>query len=258
MSGKLRDELIYGIHPIRQFLQTHPEDIVEIFLNETREDKRFQEIIQLAKEQGISLNKIQQKQLDQWLPETNHQGIAAKIRLKTPLTERDFPNLLENAKKPPLFLVLDGVQDPHNLGASLRTADAVSVTAVIIPRDRSASITPVVRKVACGAAETLAIVQVSNLVRALESLKELGVWIMGASGEAKQSLYQTDLKGPVAIVLGAEGTGLRRLTEECCDTLMHIPMRGTVESLNVSVAAGICLYEALRQRIPSPSGRGLG
>jgi 23S rRNA (guanosine2251-2'-O)-methyltransferase len=163
-----------------------------------------------------------------------------------------LPDLLKTASSPPLFLVLDNIQDPHNLGACLRTADAVHVTAVIIPKDRSATITPVVRKVATGAAETVPIVQVNNLVRALEHLKELGVWLMGASGDAKQSLYQTDLRGPIALVLGAEGTGLRRLTEECCDVLMHIPMRGSVESLNVSVAAGICLYEALRQRLSDP------
>lgn len=244
----MRDDLVYGIHVIRRLLETSPERIFEIFLVEDRVDKRIQDIIATAALQNVTVQKVLKKQLDQWLPDTPHQGVAAKIKQKTLLSERDIPDLLESYQKTPLFLVLDGVQDPHNLGACLRTSDAASVTAVIIPRDRSVAITPVVRKVACGAVETVPIIQVGNLARCLMDLKKLGVWIMGTSDHATQSLYQVDLKGPVALVLGAEGIGLRRLTEENCDVLMRIPMLGSVESLNVSVATGICLYEAIRQR----------
>lgn len=174
--------------------------------------------------------------------------MAARIKSPALLNENDLEILIKETEAKPLFLILDGIQDPHNLGACLRTADACQVTAVIIPKDRSATLTASVRKVASGAAESVPIIQVTNLVRTLEYLKKLGVWIMGTNGKAETSLYQVDLKGPVAIALGAEGAGLRRLTEEHCDILMHIPMLGVVESLNVSVAAGVCLYEAIRQR----------
>ncbi len=245
----MRDDLIYGIHVIEQLLRNKPEQLLEVYLIESRDDSRMAAVQAAAKKQGISVNKVPKKQLDNWLPDLNHQGIAARVRLQGCLTENDLPELLENSKTSPLLLVLDSVQDPHNLGACLRTADAVGATAIIIPKDRSVALTPVVRKVASGAAETVPVVQVTNLVRCLEDLKKLGVWIMGTSlTSASQSLYTVDLKGSVAIVLGAEGTGLRRLTEEHCDILMHIPMLGVVESLNVSVAAGICLYETLRQR----------
>jgi len=244
----MREDLIYGIHAVQHLLQTKPEHCLELYVLDTRADQRLLEILAEAKIHGIRVQSLQKKALDQWLPDANHQGIAAKIRAQPLLSENDLSDLIETAGKNALLLVLDGVQDPHNLGACLRTADATGVTAVIIPKDRSASVTPVVRKVASGAAETIPVVQVTNLVRALEELKKLGVWILGTSFNTSESLYQADLKGPVAIVLGAEGTGLRRLTEEHCDILMQIPMCGVVESLNVSVAAGVCLYEALRQR----------
>lgn len=241
-------DFLYGIHVVRSLLQRQPERVLELFCMDSREDTRVQEIVMLAKQQGLSIQKVNKKQMDQWVPEGNHQGVVARCRPQKMLSESDFDVLLENAKAPALFLVLDGIQDPHNLGACLRTCDATGVTGIMIAQDRSASVTPTVRKVSCGASETVPVIQVGNLVRALEMLKEKGVWVMGTSGNATQSLYQTDLKGAVAIVVGAEGTGLRRLTEEHCDVLMHIPMLGMVESLNVSVAAGICLYEALRQR----------
>ncbi|HXH55258.1 MAG TPA: 23S rRNA (guanosine(2251)-2'-O)-methyltransferase RlmB [Gammaproteobacteria bacterium] len=245
----MREDLIYGIHAIQQLLNSKPEQFLELHIQDTHDNKSLLALVSTAKSLGVNVSGISKKQLDQWLPERNHQGVAAKVRLQSLLTEDDFSTLIDACEKPPLFLILDGVQDPHNLGACLRTADAVGVTAVVIPKDRSASLTPVVRKVASGAAETVPVVQVTNLVRAIEMLKKLGVWIMGTSLQTTQSLYQVDLKGSVAIVLGAEGTGLRRLTEEHCDILMQIPMIGVVESLNVSVAAGVCLYEATRQRL---------
>ena len=245
----MREDLIYGIHAIQHLLNSKPEQFLELHIQDTHDNKSLLSLASLAKTLGVNVSGVSKKQLDQWLPERNHQGVAAKVRLQPLLTEDDFSTLIDACDKPPLFLILDGVQDPHNLGACLRTADAVGVTAVIIPKDRSASLTPVVRKVASGAAETVPVVQVTNLVRAIEMLKKLGVWIMGTSMQTAQSLYQVDLKGSVAIVLGAEGTGLRRVTEEHCDILMQIPMMGVVESLNVSVAAGVCLYEATRQRL---------
>ncbi len=244
----MRDDLVYGIHVVQQILAAKPDHILELFIVENREDKRVLDISALASQLGVVAQRVQKKQLDVWLPDMNHQGVAAKIRSQPLLTENDLPELLTNGTTSPLFLVLDGVQDPHNLGACLRTADAVGVTAVIIPKDRSASLTPLVRKVASGAAETVPVVTVVNMVRTLEQLKSLGVWVMGTSLNTTQSLYQINLQGPIAIVLGAEGKGLRRLTEEHCDVLMHIPMQGMVESLNVSVATGVCLYEVLRQR----------
>lgn len=245
----MREDLIYGIHAIQHLLNAKPEQFLELHVQDTHDNKSLLSLISTAKNLGVNVNRVSKKQLDQWLPDLNHQGVVAKVRLQPLLTEDDFSTLIDACEKPPLFLILDGVQDPHNLGACLRTADAAGVTAVIIPKDRSVSLTPVVRKVASGAAETVPVIQVTNLVRAIEMLKKLGVWIMGTSMQANQSLYQVDLKGSVAIVLGAEGTGLRRLTEEHCDILMQIPMMGVVESLNVSVAAGVCLYEATRQRL---------
>lgn len=250
----MRDDLIYGIHVVLSLLNKSPERIKELHLVESRQDARLLEVSTLAKEQGIRVLWATHKQLDSWTHEATHQGVMAKIKPKKAMAESDLIQLIQDhhnasQKKSVLLLVLDGVQDPHNLGACLRTADAAGVSAVIIPRDRSVGLTPLVHKVASGAAETTPVIEVTNLVRFLEQLKKEGVWLMGASSHTHQSLYQTDLRGSAAIVLGAEGTGLRRLTEECCDVLMQIPMLGSVESLNVSVAAGITLYEAVRQRI---------
>lgn len=244
----MREDLIFGIHAIFRLIETKPQQFLELYVAGS-DNPRLNEIALLAKSQGITIHHINKKQLDIWLPNLNHQGIAAKIRPQPLLDEHDLMEIIKNDPKTPFILILDTIQDPHNLGACLRTADATGVTAVIVPKDKSASLTPIVRKIACGAAETVSIVQVTNLVRCIESLKKQGIWIIGTSGNAKSSIYQMDLKGPVAIVLGAEGTGLRRLTEEHCDLLMQIPMVGTVESLNVSVATAVCLYEALRQRL---------
>jgi 23S rRNA (guanosine2251-2'-O)-methyltransferase len=243
----VNDNLIFGINPVQQLLANNPSKIIEIFISSGKDEKRTQAIIDAAKEQDISVQRIDVKKLDKWLEGQNHQGVVAKITATAILNEATLAELVKRAAKP-LFLILDGVQDPHNLGACLRTADAVGVTAVIVPRDHAVGITPVVRKVASGAADTVPLVQVSNLARAMKELQDLGVWIIGTAEDSEQTIYQMDLKGAIAIVLGAEGEGMRQLTKKTCDFLAKIPMLGQVESLNVSVATGVCLYEALRQR----------
>jgi 23S rRNA (guanosine2251-2'-O)-methyltransferase len=241
-------DLIYGIHVLQRLLKTKPQQILEVFVVQSREDERIQEILLMCKQFNIAIHALSKKALDLRLSSANHQGIAARVRVPALLNEQDLIALLSTHANP-LLLILDGVQDPHNLGASLRVADATGVIAVIIPKNKGVALTPVVRKVASGAAETIPLVQVTNLVCCLEALKERGIWVVGSSLYTKQTLYQVDLKGPLAIVLGAEGSGIRHLTEQHCDVLMHIPMLGMIESLNVSVAAGVCLYEATRQRL---------
>ena len=245
----INDNLIFGFNPIQQLLKTKPEKITEISVSTEKKDGRTQEIIELAKRVGIPVQRIDPKKLDKMFEDQNHQGVMAKIKPTAALTEADLPILIRNTPKP-LFLILDGVQDPHNLGACLRTADAAGVTAVIVPRDNAVGITPVVRKVASGAADTVPLVQVGNLSRTMREIQELGVWIVGTSADCDQDIYDVDLKGSIAIVLGAEGVGMRQLTAKHCDFLAKIPMVGQVESLNVSVATGICLFEAVRQRKP--------
>ncbi len=242
-----QDNLIYGINTVNQLLSAKPQQILELFIA-NKDASRVAKILQLAKEHKVSVQHIDNKKLDAWLTGVNHQGVAAKIRPTTPLQEADLPELVAGANGKALFLVLDGVQDPHNLGACLRTADAAGVTAVIVPKDNAASITPTVRKVASGAADLVPFVVVSNLARALQRLQELAVWIVGLDSNADKFYYDFDLQGNIAIVLGAEGTGMRQLTAKHCDFIGKLAMLGHVESLNVSVTAGICLYEALRQR----------
>ncbi len=241
------DNLIYGVNPIQQLLDNNPDKILEISISNDKKDARVQKLLVQAQRQDIAIQRIDAKKLDKLFPGQTHQGIIAKIKPSALLTESAIPALLKSVTKP-LFLILDGVQDPHNFGACLRTADAAGVTAVIIPKDNAVGITPVVRKVASGAADVIPIVQVSNLARAMRELQELGVWIVGTAGDAEQDLYAIDLSGSIAIVLGAEGSGMRALTSKHCDFLAKLPMLGTVESLNVSVATGVCLYEAVRQR----------
>lgn len=243
----MRDDIVYGIHVVTSLLNTSPEQILEIYALDNRNDKRIVDIKERAQQQGITVHPLSKKQLENWKIE-NSQGVVARVRPKPSLTESDLFQLLESGRRPPLLLALDQVQDPHNLGACLRTADATGVDAIIIPRARSATINATVRKTASGATETVPCIEVPNLVRCLEALKKRGIWIIGTARGAKQSLYEVDLKIPSVFVLGGEGEGLRRLTAECCDLLIEIPMRGQVESLNVSVAAAVCLYEALRQR----------
>lgn len=242
-------QCIFGIHSVQSLLFKHPERLQRLCVLHERHDKRINRIIELAKKNDIHVEFLSKQELDRIAQTEHHQGVIAFASKSQTLSEKNLPTFLESLDKPPFILILDGVQDPHNLGACLRSADAAGVHVVIAPKDKSVGITPAVSKVASGAAETVPFVQVTNLARTLEMMKEFGIWIYGASAEAQQTLYQVKLSGPVAIVLGAEGRGLRRLTEEHCDTLLKIPMNGSVESLNVSVATGIFLFEVVRQRL---------
>jgi 23S rRNA (guanosine2251-2'-O)-methyltransferase len=239
--------LVFGIHAVESLLKKNPDRILRLVVYRDRADQKIQSLIDLAKNNQIKIENASREELDQLTQKENHQGIAAFCQSMRNYSEADLESILENESKP-FFLILDGVQDPHNLGACLRSADAAGVHAVIAPRDKAVGITPTVSKVASGAAESVPFIQVTNLARTMKFLQEQGVWIFGAAGEAEQNLFQADLKGSLAIVLGAEGSGLRRLTREHCDVLLKIPMQGTVSSLNVSVATGIFLFEALRQR----------
>jgi len=241
---------IAGLHSVRTALKHGAAGVREVLVDGQRRDGRLRDLLEAAQSAGVKVRRVGREELDRLLPGVNHQGVIAWGEAPAAQDEGSLRRRLEGLDAPPFLLVLDGVQDPHNLGACLRTADAAGVHAVIAPKDRSCGLTPAACKVACGAAERLPFIQVTNLVRTLAWLRnEIGVWTVGAAGEAEQGLFQTDLKGPLALVLGAEEDGLRRLTRESCDLLVHLPMRGSVESLNVSVATGICLYEALRQRM---------
>ena len=240
--------LIYGMHAVAAALQHEPDSIKTVWMEHARRDKRAQQIISLLKQHGIPLQRVERDELDHMTEGGKHQGIIAEARLQPALDEVALKTVLANLEVPPFLLILDGVQDPHNLGACLRTADAAGIHAVIAPRDKACGLTSTVRKVASGAAETMPFVQVTNLVRTMKSLQQDGIWIIGTDLAADTSLFDTDLTGPLALVLGAEEKGLRRLTREACDALVKLPMHGSVQSLNVSVSAGICLYEAVRQR----------
>ncbi|MCS4306978.1 23S rRNA (guanosine2251-2'-O)-methyltransferase [Rheinheimera pacifica] len=239
-------DLVFGIHAVGALLQRAPQDVLEMFVMKDRDDKRMQPLIQQARQNGVSVQFCNRKTLDDMVG-GQHQGIIAKARLQSSGSEADLAAIVAQQDKP-FILILDGVTDPHNLGAILRSADAAGVHAVVAPKDRSVKLTSVVRKVACGAAESVPFITVTNLARTLRELQDAGVWIVGTAGETETLVYNADLKGSLALVLGAEGEGLRRLTRETCDSLVKIPMFGTVSSLNVSVAAGICLFEAVRQR----------
>lgn len=252
-SRKARGEgsqTIYGLHAVRVMLQKHPGRVTAVRLAERRDDPRAREIEELAGRQQIPVQRIDPQALRRSLGEVAHQGVVADIRPLPPWTEDDLITALQGAAQAPLILALDGVQDPHNLGACLRTADACGALAVIVPRDRAAQVTPVVRKVAVGAAETTPVVAVTNLVRTLKLLKDAGLWVIGADADGTKRAHEADLKGGIVLVLGAEGAGLRQLTRQTCDWIVRLPQRGAVESLNVSVAAGMLLYEAVRQREP--------
>jgi 23S rRNA (guanosine2251-2'-O)-methyltransferase len=244
--------IVFGLHAVRALLQQRPERAALLLLQKGRDDARATELQHLAQQAGVRMEWRDSRELDRLAGSERHQGACLQIRPMGALGEGALDELLDRASSPPLLLVLDGVQDPHNLGACLRTADAAGASAVIVPRDRAAGLTPTVRKVASGAAETMPLIQVVNLARTLRWLKEREVWLVGADDQATQSLFATSLTGPLALVLGAEGAGLRRLTRENCDLLVSIPMAGAVESLNVSVAAGVLLFEAARQRMPPP------
>ncbi|MCD1648961.1 23S rRNA (guanosine(2251)-2'-O)-methyltransferase RlmB [Marinobacter adhaerens] len=244
MSG----EFVFGWHAVEAVLKREPERLQQVWIQTGRQDKRVKSITDALDSLGVRWKVVHRKELDERVSGV-HQGIVAAVSESREWTEDDLLAQLAGSDKPPFLLVLDGVTDPHNLGACMRTADAVGIQAVIVPKDKSASLTPVARKVACGAAETVPFVRVTNLARFLRSLQDQGVWLIGTAGEADATLYQADFKGPVALLMGAEGKGMRRLTREHCDQLINIPMLGHVDSLNVSVATGVCLYEALRQRL---------
>ncbi|MEA3275029.1 MAG: 23S rRNA (guanosine(2251)-2'-O)-methyltransferase RlmB [Pseudomonadota bacterium] len=239
---------VAGIHSVRTALKFGGEGVSEVWLERRRRDRRLGEIADLARKARITVRQVERDELDQVAAGVNHQGALAWVRTPAARSEQELTGILASAHGPPLLLILDGVQDPRNLGACLRTADAAGVHALIAPKDNAVGLTPVVCKVASGAAETVPYVQVTNLARAMDRLKEQGIWLIGTAGEAESGLFETDLSCALGLVMGGEGKGLRRLTREHCDLLVRLPMHGRVESLNVSVATGICLYEALRQR----------
>ncbi|HBX57163.1 23S rRNA (guanosine(2251)-2'-O)-methyltransferase RlmB [Pseudomonas sp. UBA2684] len=240
-------EKIYGVHAVEALLHHHPKRVKQVWLAEGRSDPRVQPLLELAAQARVAVGQCERREMDAWV-EGVHQGVVADVSPSQVWGEAMLEELLDRAEGPPLLLVLDGVTDPHNLGACLRTADAAGALAVIVPKDKSATLTATVRKVACGAAEVIPLVAVTNLARSLEKLQQRGLWIVGTAGEAEQELYQHDLTGPTVLIMGAEGKGMRRLTREHCDYLVKLPMAGSVSSLNVSVATGVCLFEALRQR----------
>ncbi len=241
-------QYVFGLHAVSALIERHPERIIRLLAAEERGDKKMEALLKSARRHHVVVIPASHAELDGLTGEGNHQGVAALCEKIQTYSESDIPGMLENLQGPAFFLILDGVTDPHNLGACFRSADAAGISAIIAPKDKAASITPVVSKVASGATETVPFIQVTNLARTLDDLKELGVWIYGAAGEADKTIYQTDLTGNVAIVMGAEGDGMRRLTREKCDGLVKIPMAGSVSSLNVSVATGIILFEVVRQR----------
>ena len=242
-------KVLFGFHAVGVRLKTAPQSIIEIYYEATRRDARMRQFIDRAKEAGARLIEADSLRIAKLCGSHGHQGVAARVTEVEQV--RSLDELLEQLEADgiaPLLLVLDGVTDPHNLGACLRVADGAGAHAVIAPKDHAAGINATVAKVASGAAETMPYFMVTNLARTLNELKERNIWIIGTSGDADKTLYQADLKGPVALVLGAEGPGMRQLTRKTCDELVGIPMKGAVESLNVSVASAVCLYEALRQR----------
>lgn len=240
-------EWLYGIHALESVISHEPERLIELYILKGRDDKPINSIVSQARQFGVAVQFCQRKVLDEKANGEQHQGVVAKAKPGKQYDESDLDKIVSESDKP-FLLILDGVTDPHNLGACLRTADAAGVDAVIVPKDKSAALTPVVRKVACGAAEVIPLVQVTNLARTLRELQDAGVWIVGTAGEAEQNIYECKLEGPMALVMGAEGKGMRRLTREHCDELIKLPMAGSVSSLNVSVATGVCLYEVVRQR----------
>jgi 23S rRNA (guanosine2251-2'-O)-methyltransferase len=247
-------ETVYGLHAVRVMLERHPERVVSVRLSERRDDPRVRRIEELARQHDRPVQRVEAHALKQMLGDVAHQGVVAEIAPLPGWTEDTLLAALESPPRaaPPLLLALDGVQDPHNLGACLRTADACGALAVVVPKDRAAQLTPTVRKVAAGAAETTPVVSVTNLVRTLKLLKDGGLWIVGADADAPKLAHEVDLKVGIVLVLGAEGAGLRQLTRQTCDWVVRLPSVGAVESLNVSVAAGMLLYEVVRQRTVTP------
>jgi 23S rRNA (guanosine2251-2'-O)-methyltransferase len=239
-------KVLFGFHAVGVRLKTAPQSVIEIYADPTRKDARMRQFLERAQEAGVRVIDADGMRLAKLAGSHGHQGVAARVQALP--ASHSLDDLLDGIEGPPLLLVLDGVTDPHNLGACLRVADGAGAHAVIAPKDHAVGINATVAKVASGAAETIPYFMVTNLARTLGELKERSIWCIGTSDDAPRTVYQADLKGPVALVLGAEGAGMRQLTRKTCDELVSIPMRGAVESLNVSVASGVCLYEALRQR----------
>lgn len=243
-----QQEWLFGIHALESVINREPQRLIELFVLKGRDDEKLRNIINQARRFGVSVQFVQRKTLDDKVNGEQHQGVVAKAKPGRVYDEKDLDSIIAQQENP-FILVLDGVTDPHNLGACLRSADAAGVNAVVVPKDKSANLTPTARKVACGAAETVPLIQVTNLARTLRTIQEAGVWVIGTAGEAEQLIYEVKLAGPMALVMGAEGKGMRRLTREVCDELIKLPMAGSVSSLNVSVATGVCLYEIVRQRL---------
>lgn len=243
---RMSNKILFGFHAVTVRLKTAPQSITEIHVDATRRDQRMRQFVERAKEAGARLIDSDDERLHKLCGTHRHQGVVARVQ---PLPQQhSLDDVLDGVEGAPLLLVLDGVTDPHNLGACLRVADGAGAHAVVAPKDHAVGLNATVAKVASGASETVPYLMVTNLARTLNELKERGILVVGTSDAAEQSLYDADLKQPVALVLGAEGAGLRQLTAKTCDLLVRIPMKGAVESLNVSVASGVCLYEALRQR----------
>jgi 23S rRNA (guanosine2251-2'-O)-methyltransferase len=252
-------EKVYGLHAVRALLTRHGDRVTAITIAEQRADPRMAEIQALAQKAGKTVKRAPPATFKTLFGDAVHQGVYVEVQPLAMWREEELvaalvKQLEADTGKPPFILILDGVQDPHNLGACLRTADACGALAVVIPKDRAVQMNATVRKVAAGAAETTPVVVVTNLARTLRLLKEAGLWIVGADAEAPKLAYETDLSGPIALVMGAEGSGLRQLTRETCDLTVRLPQQGAVESLNVSVASGMLLYEALRQRLGAKKG----
>lgn len=242
-----QEQTIYGPHAVLAALARETAQITVVWIDVTRKDARTASLIQLAHKNGISVQPMKRADLNNLVPGAKHQGVVALCRVLPVYVESDIPIIIAK-QDTPLLLILDGVQDPHNLGACLRCADGAGVCAVIAPKDRAVTLTATVHKVAAGAAEHIPFITVTNLARTMRMLKQAGIWLVGAVDDAAGNIYGVDLQGPVALVMGGEGKGLRRLTRELCDYLVSIPMAGVISSLNVSVATGICLYEVVRQR----------
>lgn len=245
MSSNTR--LIHGFHPIMARLRHDPESVKEIYLDNNRQDRRVKDLLRLAEQAGARVVQVENPRIEGMAPNARHQGVVARVDARQKAIHLD--DVLDTLEEPPFLLVLDGITDPRNLGACLRVADAAGVHAVIAPKDRAVGLTDVAMKAASGAAETVPYIMVTNLARTLRELKERDIWVIGTAGEASDDLYTAQWPtGGIAWVMGAEGDGMRRLTRETCDALVHIPMGGSVDSLNVSVAAGVCLFEAVRRR----------
>ena len=241
-------KIIYGFHSITSRIRLDVNSVKDIYLDEARNDARMADLMKLIKLHDINFHLSSKNRLDGMIPNSKHQGVIASIMevKQKYITVEDI--LEEGADEPLLFLILDGIEDPHNLGACFRVADAMGVHAIICPKDNAVGVNATVRKVACGGAESVPFIAVTNIGRTIRYLKEKGLFVIGTDGDSDKDIYQENLSGPIAIVLGSEGKGMRRLTRELCDTLISIPMHGQVESLNVSVASGICLSEIRRQR----------